>query len=152
MAHMKQINWQEYRDIINEWQEDAFQQEVTWNRLITSLSKNGEDNNERFKDIKIKGLLQYNNFRAWPITLPTDTGEIDKESCMLYLNIKYLKDNNYTNAHNQFKFDPAMDRFTINGVKYKAMGDSQVSQAHDQPLLLFIVLKREETITSETVY
>ena len=149
---MTQADWDDYESSMNIWQEDAFQETITWHKSSVSLSKHGEDNNERFRDFELKGLIQYNYFRAWPINTPSDAGELDKESCMLYLNIKYLKDKGYTNNFDQFKFDPAMDRFTIRGLVYKAFGDSQVAQAHDKPLFLFIILQREETKTSKTIY
>lgn len=152
MAHMKPSQWAKYESVMNEWQEDAFQQPIVWKRLINAISPHGEDDNETFDTLEVLGLIQYNNFRAWPITQATDTGEIDKESCMVFLNIKYLRDLGYTNQNDQFEFDPAMDRFLINGVTYKAMGDSQVSQAHNKPLFLFIILKREETPTGSNVY
>lgn len=149
---MTQAQWDAYENILNEWQEDAFQQIITWRKSVVILSKHGEDNNERFEDKELRGLIQYNYFRAWPINQPSDSGELDKESCLLYLNIKHLRDNGYTNNFNQFKFDPAMDRFVINGVTYKAFGDSQVAQAHNKPLFVYIILKREETETSKNIY
>ena len=98
MAHMTQEQWDDYINIINEWQEDAFQQDITWLKTATVISKNGEDNNHRFKEINLKGLIQYNQFRAWPITQTTDSGETDKESILVYFNIKYLKDLEKENA------------------------------------------------------
>ena len=149
---MTQAQWDAYENILNEWQEDAFQQIITWRKSVVILSKHGEDNNERFEDKELRGLIQYNYFRAWPINQPSDSGELDKESCLLYLNIKHLRDNGYTNNFNQFKFDPAMDRFVINGVTYKAFGDSQVAQSHNKPLFVYIILKREEIETSKNIY
>ena len=152
MAHMTQEQWDDYINIINEWQEDAFQQDITWLKTATVISKNGEDNNHRFKEINLKGLIQYNQFRAWPITQTTDSGETDKESILVYFNIKYLKDLGYTNNHDQFKFNPDYDRFLINGLTYKAFGESQVAQAGAKPLLVFIILKREEIETGKEKY
>lgn len=149
---MTPADWQKYKDIINEWQEDAFQQPITWHSVRTITSVNGEDNNIRHVDIPILGLVQYNFFRAWPITQFTDSGSIDKESCMLYLNTKYLRDNNWTNADGQFIFDTGLDRFTINGLKYIATGESQVAQANNETILNFIILKREEIQTSKKTY
>ena len=152
MALMTQQNWDDYEALMNAWQEDAFQQDIIWHRKATRLSIHGEDNNHRFGDLTIKGLVQYNHFRAWPITQATDSGEIDKQSCMLYLNINYLESLGYTNTLRQFMFDPGYDRFSINGVKYKAFGESQVSQANNKPLFIFIILKREELETGKEKY
>lgn len=149
---MTKEQWDTYAGILDEWQEDAFQQDIIWRKSVVVLSKHGEDNNVRFIDKELKGLIQYNYFRAWPINQPTDSGELDKESCLLYLNIKYLKSMGYTNSYDQFQFEPTMDRFIINGVTYKAFGDSQVAQAHNKPLFIYIILKREEVETSKSLY
>jgi len=152
MAHMTQAQWDAYRAVINEWQEDAFQDDITWIKSIVRLSKHGEDNKQKFINIELKGLVQYNYFRAWPITQATDSGEIDKESCMIYLNLAYLENLGYTNEHGQFKFNPGMDRFKLRGLTYKAFGDSHAGQAHDKPLFTFIILKREERETGNEIY
>ena len=52
----------------------------------------------------------------------------------------------------QFIFRSGEDRFIIRGEVYKALGDSQAAQASDEPLEVFIVLKREETETADLVY
>lgn len=151
MAFMKPEDWQAYQDTLNEWQEDMFQQPVTWESKRKTRTVHGEYQ-ERPSSIELKGLIQYNYFRSWPITKIKDSGEVDKESMILYLNIKYLADNGWANMAGQFMFDPGYDRFIVNGVTYKAMGESQAAQAHDKPLFLFIILKREELSTSDTKY
>ena len=149
---LKPSVWKKYVDTMNDWQEDAFQQTVEWRTSLT-LSKNGEDNNwNRYVSRELKCLIHYNYFRSWPMTQSTDTGEIDKENCMIYFNIKYLRDLGLVTDKDQFKYDPGVDRFIINGVMYKGMGDSQVGQAYDMPLWIFIICKREETETGQKVF
>lgn len=152
MGYMKPEDWQNYIDTMNAWQDDAFQQPVTWDRYLVTRDLDGEGTNNRFLPTPLKGLIQYNYFRSWPITKIKDSGEIDKESLLLFLNIQYLKDNQWANTEGQFLFNPAYDRFIINGVKYKAMGEAQAAQASNAPLFVFMVLKREELNTSETKY
>lgn len=152
MAHMTQKQWDRYIAVINEWQEDAFQQEITWLRNITRQNQFGEDSNMRFESVTLKGLIHYNNFRTWPINLYTDTGELDKQSVMVFFNIAYLNELGYADENGVLKFDPGLDRFEINGIIYTNAGESQVSQAKDKPLLCFIILKREETPTGKTFY
>lgn len=147
MAHMTPAQWQRYRDVINEWQEDAFQQEIEYRREIVTQDRYGEDYNKRFERITIKGLILYNYFRSWPMSNMNHVGELDKESCMVYFNIKNLRDQGLLNSHDQFEFDPAYDRFVINGMLYKSTGDSQAAQASNNPLLIFLILRREETDT-----
>lgn len=152
MGHMTQADWDAHEKAINDYHEDAFQQDVIWKRLITNLSINGEDGAERSNDITLKGLIVYNFFRSWPMNKPDTTGEIDQESCVLYLNNKYLNDNGYLNINGQFNFKPVEDRFIINGVIYKPSGDAQISQTNYKTLLHFVILKREEIFSQENKY
>lgn len=152
MAHMTDAQWQRYINTINEWQEDAFQQEFTWKRAITRTSRYGEDINNRYEYITLKGLIHYNNFRSWPVNMYTDTGELDKQSIMVFLNIAYLNNLGYSDEHGVLKYDPGFDKFIINGIVYVNAGESQVSQAKDEPILSFIILKREETDTGNNFY
>ena len=152
MSLMTQQNWDEYIQTMNEWQNDVFQQDITWRRVAVLASSDGEDDNIRYSDMLIKCLVQYNHFRAWPITQTTDSGEIDKESLMVYFNLNYLKELDLLNEFDQFKFKPDHDIFVLNGLTYKAFGESQVAQAKDKPLFLFIILKREELLTGQNKY
>lgn len=152
MAHMTQKQWDRYIAVINEWQEDAFQQEIIWKSNITNLNRYGEDSNVRYHDISLRCLIHYNNFRTWPINLFTDTGEIDKQSVMVFFNIAYLDSLGYADENGVLMFDPGLDKFIINGVVYTSGGESQVAQAKDKPILSFLILKREETDTGNTFY
>lgn len=153
MGFLTPADWQEYKDIINEFnQDDSNLEDVIWRRLNTNLSRFGEDDNVIHTNVNIKGLLQYNYFRAWPTNRTSVSGELDKESVLLWLNIDYLRTNGWLTPSNQFIFRPGEDRFIINGVLYKALGDSQAAQASDEPLLVFMVLKKEETETGNLVY
>lgn len=152
MAFIKQSSWDKYKAIIDEWHEDVFQQEIVWKRNITNLNQYGEDNNVRYEDITLLGLIHYNEFRSWPINMYTDTGELDKQSVMVFFNIEYLKDLGYTNPYGVLQFDHGLDKFVINGVLYKSAGESQVAQAHNHPLLTFIILQREETSSTSESY
>ncbi len=154
MAHMTQADWDAHIDAINEFHQDAFQQIITWKKLVTNLSEHGEDNQERHQDIELRGLFLYNYFRSWPTNKNHIAGEVDKESCLLYLNSKYLLDlnPNYINPNGQFNFKPVLDRFVVNGITYKASGESQTAQAGDKPILHFIILKREEINSGSSKY
>lgn len=149
MAHMTPEQWQAYEDVINEWQEDAFQQDIIFRQEVVTQDRYGEDYNKRKKDKTIKCLILYNYFRSWPMSNMNHIGELDKESCLVYFNIADLRKQGLLNAHDQLQFSPAYDRFIINGVMYKSTGDSQAAQAHSKPLLIFLILKREETTTGK---
>lgn len=152
MAHLTQEQWDKHIDAINEFHEDAFQQDVVLKRYFVIDDPDGEDYNQRSEDVNLKGLIQYNYFRSWPMTQSTESGELDKESILLYLNIGYLESISMVDSNKNLLFDPGHDRFIINGLVYKAMGDSQAAQAKDNPLLIFIILKREETNTGQDRY
>lgn len=153
MGFLTAADWQEYKDILNEFHlDDSNLQDVVWQRLVTNLSRFGEDDNEVRTNLLIKGLVQYNYFKSWPTNQTTVSGEVDKESLMLWLNIDYLSTNGWLTSNGQFNFRPGEDRFIIRGELYKALGDSQAAQASDEPLLVFIILKREETETGDLVY
>lgn len=144
--------WLEYEATVNKFQEDAFQQVITWNRCIRALTTDGTDDKPLYKEATLKALVQYNHFRSWPINADTPTGEMDKESILVFFNNKFLSDNNFLNQHGQFKFKPSLDKFIINGVRYKSKGDSQSAQTLSGPLLHFIILLRDYTETPDNKY
>jgi len=152
MSFLTPEEWVEYETVINDFHDDAFQEDIHWLTLVNKVNPFGEDGDEKVQDVPLKGLISYNYFRSWPMNKGTTTGEIDKESCMMYLNNQYLSDNGYLNANGQFKFNPGLDRFAIRGITYKATGDAQISQANGKPLLHFVILKREEIPTGNSVY
>ena len=57
---MTQADWDDYESSMNIWQEDAFQETITWHKSSVSLSKHGEDNNERFRDFELKAWDKVN--------------------------------------------------------------------------------------------
>lgn len=152
MGFMSSADWQRYIDVMNKYQDDAFNQVVTWKRRVTFTDQHGEDSNNRYEETELKGLIHYNNFRSWPLTAYTETGEIDKQNCMLFLNIAYLQSLGFAQNNGQLEFEQSYDRFLINGVEYQSAGDSQVAQANDNPLFIFIILKRTDRETGSGTY
>ena len=152
MALLSAADWALYKDTINEASDTFNKKPVTWRKTIYKLDRFGEDGDRQYDDIILEGLFLNNYFRSWPLTKTMDTGELDKESTVLILNQKYLKDNGYLNSKDFFQFSPGDDRFIVDGEFYKAFGDVKISQANDEELLYIIVLKREETPTGENVY
>ena len=151
MAFIDPSTWDTYKGVINEFHEDANQQEVIWRRITSNRSRYQEGTNTT-EDITILALVQYNYFRSWPINRVKEAGELDQESMMLFLNVQYLRDQGHMTADDQFNFNPSEDRFIIEGVVYKPTGDTKVAQASDDPLMLTIILKREETSTGDNIY
>ena len=63
------------------------------------------------------------------------------------LNLKYLRDNGWLNSNGNFDYDVSMDRFIHDGIIYKSTGETKICQAQDEPLLVMLILKREEINT-----
>ena len=154
MANLSSLDWQKYKDAINSAHTDFNQEDITWKRSTVFMDRFGEDpsgTGEVFQDVTLKVLIQSNYFRSWPVTSTSESGELDKESLVVILNYKYLKDNGYTTAENYFDFKPDLDRFIIKGRAYKSFGDLDASYANDEPLLFYLILKREKTDTGFAV-
>lgn len=151
MSLINAITWDKYKDIINQAHDTFNQHTIVWKRSLGGLDRNGEDNlSERFENIELKGLIDYNYIRKWPITNVTTTGELDRQTMVLILNIKYLSDNGWLNVNNNFNFNFTSDRFIDQGITYKAFGDTPLSQAYDNPLHIMLVLQRDEIITGNS--
>ena len=140
--------WDEFKSIINDAHDTFFQDTLVWYKSKGALDVHGEDMlNERFTIINLKCLFSYNYFRTWPVTQTSETGQLDRESLVVLLNKSYLNSLGYINDNGNFIFNPGLDRFLIRGVKYKAMGQTDLSQAYDTPLLFQIIMQKEEFLT-----
>lgn len=144
MAIINQHQWDKYRKVLNQFSESASTDEVEWFRWREKPSRHGEDETYLQKPIVLKGLMQYNFFRAWPLTGYTITGEYDLQSTMLLLNVQYLVDLGLTNEHRKLIYRQDKDLFKHRGDLYLPTGDTFVSQAGDTPVLFMLILKRQE--------
>lgn len=152
MAFIKQSTWDRYRGIINSVHDDFNQETVTWLKYNPTLDRYGESSDNSYTEIELKALVQYNIFRVWPMTDETIGGALDKENIVLYLNKDYLSEQGYLNTEGYLDFDPGKDIFTHMGQRYRASGETPISQAHSDPLFILIVLKRIVTNTGEDKY
>lgn len=138
--------WARFSNIINEFHNDAFQDEVIWSRPIETVPRAGEDPKNDYTHTILKGLFYYNYFRTWPITEYTINGEFDKQSEVLLLNVEYLKELNLVDNQLRLIYTPYADVFEHRGQKYEATGDSFIAQAKGTPLLFMLILKRRDNI------
>lgn len=144
--------WDAYKAIMRDAHETFAQKQIVWRKSLGALDQNGEDNKtERFSNITLKVLLQYNAFRTWPVTRTMDIGEQDKESTAILINKQYLSELGYINGSGNFTFDPAADKFIIDNFIHKCMGDTFTSQGYDDPLWIMIIVKKEELLTGDPV-
>lgn len=153
--------WAKYAGIIDGVHDDFNQDIVLWKRSLVGRSdtepvprfNEQEQNTETdYEFIQLLVLLDFNYFRKWPLTKETETGELDNQNMAMIINRKYLSDLGYITSDGYFDFQPDKDYFIHRGIKYKAEGDTLVSQAHDNPLLLQVVLHRKELLTGEERY
>lgn len=145
-------DWSAYKSVIREAHDDFNQQVIIWRRLVASLDRRGEGQNNAIIDTSIKVLILSNYERTWPISRWTESGLIDDQSLVIIINKEYAEENGWVNDSGYFNMDVAGDRFNINGVWYKPAGESEVSQAHDEPLLFYIILRKSERNTGDKVY
>lgn len=145
--YINQSQWAKYKSIINDFHHDAFQDEVKWYRVKDVISRNGEDESGYENPITLKGLMNYNYFRTWPLTGYSITGEVDKQSTVLILNVAYLSSLGYIdNTTKKLIYRQDKDVIVHRGDYYIPTGDTFVSQAGDEPLLFILILKRQENI------
>lgn len=144
-----QSQWNSFAKIIEE--SGFFIKPIIWKRCITNIDRYGEDQkpDDYAPDITIHTLSNYNYMRSWPITVPTESGEIDRQSIQLLFLRKEFVDLGLLLPGGYVKVDPARDRFIIDGLVHKAVGDTFVSQAGTYDVIFSIVVKREETTTGE---
>lgn len=133
---------------------DSFNKETfTWKRLVSGLSRFGEDKETgKYNSIDLLGLFDYNYFRKWPTVFTQPAGEIDRQTVVVLLNREYLSGLGYLTVEGRFDYNPAEDRFVYRGIVYKAASDTLISQNGDDPLLFDILLKREDLKTGEEPY
>lgn len=137
--------WENYSKIVSDFMDmDVGLQPILWKRFIDHPLSWGEDIGSNYIDIELKGLIQYNAFRVWPISRGTTSGEIDGQSLAVLISRASLEEKGYINSNGYWKFDGPRDIFIIDGIPYKASGDTEVSQAKDKPLMFLIILKREK--------
>lgn len=143
--------WANYQALIGGDAFDTFfQQDIIWKRSGDFLDIHGEDEiGKPFTDVTLKCLADYNDFRTWPITRHNETGELDKQTVVILLSIKYLENLGYMNANGNFDYKGDEDRFELDGILYKPNGDTNVAQAQDIPLMVQLVLERETVQTSD---
>jgi len=144
---MESVDWTQYKQDIADFYEVVGLQLVTWHRFTFGIDREAEGDKDNFTDVSIKALIQWNAFRTWPSTVPTPSGDIDKENAVMFLGIQYLEDNGWLDGNRYFNFNPGKDTFTIEGQLYSPFGDIKVAQAGDAGIMQMVILKREEKET-----
>lgn len=142
--------WEAYKALINDAHDTFNQDIIVWKQWLFGIDRFGEDNEAaNFASIDLKCLIQYNAFRTWPVNRHSEEGKLDKNTIYVLFNRNYLSGLGYLDASGNFKVDIGKDHFIHRGITYSAEGDTLLSQAYNDPLLVGIVMQRQERLTSE---
>ena len=146
--------WQAYKDVVNQAAASFNQDVVVWRRFTRKRARYGEDSDSdiHFVSINLPCLIAYNVFRTWPMTDETIAGALDQESLVMMVNKQQLSDLGYLNSNGFFDMDPGYDRFLHMGIEYRSAGETPISQAGDEPLHFYIILKRTDVPTGGDKY
>lgn len=140
---LSQMDWQNYENAINQALTEFSTKNMIWVRELSNLNRWGEDNtNNKSPNIDIPVLCNYNYYRSWPITQFNESGEYDKQSVQVIIRKQWLIDNGFLTSQT-FDYNPAGDRFKIDGILYKANGDTSAAQSLTNDLIFSFILERE---------
>lgn len=144
-------DWEDFKNLISVDSSDTFgKQTIIWRRLKSSVDRYKEDNSQgTYHDVTLRCLVNYNYMRSWPITNFTEAGELQAQSIQVIFYKKYLKDNGYLTADGKLDYKPDHDRFVLDGIIRKPVGDSSISQAGDESLLYEVIMEELKTPTGE---
>lgn len=144
--------WTEYQRLMDEAHDTFNQATLVWHRYSYGLDYSGRDRaNDTFEQINLKVLLDFNYYHKWPINDTTPSGELDRMNVFCYINRNYLNSIGKLTLQGNLAYgDKFRDRFIYQGVVYKSFGETEVSQAPNNPLHVAIILQRQETMTGDT--
>lgn len=142
-------NWNDFKKLIGEHAHDTFSKAIIiWRREVTDIDRWKEDNAQgQTVDIPLECLVNYNYFRSWPITLTTESGETQEQSIQVLFSKNYLSGIGYLNDDGFFDYNPDKDLFVLDGLIRRPMGDSSVSQAYDESLMVEVIMIEQKTPT-----
>jgi len=150
------IPWQQYKNIINGFLNEASKEKLIWWRRKKTFDRFAEGgsvsyiDNENYEKVELEVLMQYNFFRTWPNNKQTNTGTEDNTNMVAIINVQYLKDQGYWDIENNyFDFDAGYDKFELDGFTLLPYGDSKVAQAGDDALVFYLILTRDKQPTGD---
>lgn len=129
-----------FRDALNTFSNDVDKTIITWKTNSVRKDNFGEEIDQS-KTRQLNCTLAYNYFRTWPINLQTEGGKVDKENLVVILNYDYLDGLGYI-VNGTMPIDRGSDVFIIEGIEYSVYGDTNVSQAGDLPISVYLILQR----------
>lgn len=159
MSTLTDQDWLKFQSVLDGANGSLNQKQLIWYRYLSPLDINLEDfgeinkaqldNPTQYSKVYLKALLNYNYMRTWPVDQNTQEGKLDRQSLQVFLNKTYLKSLNYLTGHTNFDYNPDFDRFVIDGLLYRPVGDTSASQAGAIDIFYLLILQREESETTE---
>lgn len=147
---MKDSDWARFEAVVNNFSAGTANQIITWLHYGRVLDRYYEEPPlDAVETRSIPALVAYNAFKVWPMTDHRVTGDIDQQYAHLYLLKTRMQDLGYLTPNGNLNFNPSLDRFIINGDKFKPAGDTQVSQTSDHPIFIIIILERDTPTTRQ---
>lgn len=142
-------NWADFKALFGEYASDTFAKAtIIWRKLLSNVDRWKEDNDlGTTVDIPLTCLVNYNYMRSWPISNMTESGETEEQSIQVLFNKQYLQSQGYLDDSGKFNYEPDMDRFVLDGLIRKPMGDTSVSQAYDSTLWFVVIMIEQRTPT-----
>lgn len=139
--------WEDYKSIMNDAHATFSQKKILWESFDVKINRYQEDIPGKTSTTELLVLLNYNYRRTWPINLASESGVDDEQSLQIMINKEYLRINNLLDENDNFIYNEVDDNFIIDGTKYKAFGDTPVSQMQDDDVFITIIVKRVQLDT-----
>lgn len=152
MSLIPLAGWDYYKALMRKAHDTFNQDTLTWLRASDVVNRFNEQEDLAPTITPILGLIGFNSFRTWPMTLQQSGGELDNQNMIVYFNKQYLSENGWLKPNGYLDYKPDKDYFIHRGIKYKSEGDTFVSQAYDDPLHVMLILRREELMVGETQF
>lgn len=141
--------WNVFRSAMRDAHATFSQKTIEWVRQEVRIDRYGEDMPNSTETVLLQVLVDYNWRRTWPVTMATEMGDQDEQTCMIYFNKEYLSSLGYLNAEGYFLYNPDIDRFIIDGLTYKPFGDTAAAQMYTEDVHILIIVKRVKTSTGD---
>lgn len=139
----------EFKRLFNEDAQDTFAKTtIIWRRLVNpSADRYREDiTSDTTQDITLHCIVNYNYMRSWPVSGLAESGQLEEQSVQVLFVKDYLNKLGYV-TNGRFNYQPDFDRFILDGLIRKPVGDSSVSQAFDEALFYEVILIEQATPT-----
>lgn len=150
MSLVTSAQWQSFSDLMRLAHDSFEKRAITWKRLKSSLDRYSEDTpDNNYDEITLEVQINHNYMRTWPVTVKTESGDLDRQSVQILINKRWLSEKGYLNSGGYFSYNPSDDYFLINGLKHVPMGDSTASQCYEDDILFTMILKRDDTATGK---